>query len=174
MNPQSQIPLPQDPLAQLRDIHLPQSVSWWPPAPGWWLLALLLLVGLAIAARWLWLRYQRSAYRRTGAAELEQLFASWQNSADTSAFLQQLNALLKRIALYSFPGADVASMNGTRWTDFLDRQWPGDPGNRADNCFSGGPLEFGPYAAKPGGIDVAALHRSSLRWLREHRDQQRA
>ena len=30
-------------LAQLADIHLPAEVSYWPPAPGWWVLALLLL-----------------------------------------------------------------------------------------------------------------------------------
>ena len=28
---------------QLRDIHLPESSLWWPPAPGWWILALLLI-----------------------------------------------------------------------------------------------------------------------------------
>ncbi|MDP7406676.1 MAG: DUF4381 domain-containing protein, partial [SAR324 cluster bacterium] len=28
----------QDPLAALRDVHLPPAVSWWPPAPGWWII----------------------------------------------------------------------------------------------------------------------------------------
>ena len=28
-----------DPLAGLRPLHRPLPVSWWPPAPGWWLLA---------------------------------------------------------------------------------------------------------------------------------------
>ena len=165
MNPQGR--LPQDPLAQLRDIHLPQAVSWWPLAPGWWLLMLLLLAGLAIVARCLWLRRQRNAYRRSGEQELEQLFASWQNSKETRAFLQQLNALLKRVALYSFPRADVAAMNGARWTRFLDQH----SADGADTAFSGGPLEYGPYAATVDGIDVEAVHHSSLRWLREHQGE---
>jgi len=28
-----------DPLAPLRPLHLPDQIGWWPPAPGWWLLA---------------------------------------------------------------------------------------------------------------------------------------
>ena len=35
-----------EPLADLRDIHLPQPISWWPPAPGWWILLGLLLVSI--------------------------------------------------------------------------------------------------------------------------------
>ncbi|MEN6540794.1 MAG: DUF4381 family protein, partial [Mizugakiibacter sp.] len=36
----------------LRDIHLP-VVGGWPPAPGWWLCAALLLALFALGARWL-------------------------------------------------------------------------------------------------------------------------
>ena len=48
----------QDPLAQLRDIHLPDTGGFWPPAPGWWLLALLSLTALALAVLW-WRRHLR-------------------------------------------------------------------------------------------------------------------
>ena len=42
--------LPTDPLAELRDIHLPPEIGWWPPAYGWWILitALLTLTIFAI------------------------------------------------------------------------------------------------------------------------------
>jgi len=55
MNPGSELPL--------RDIHLPAPLSWWPPAPGWWLL-LTLLVAIALLGGYLLHRYRRNALQR--------------------------------------------------------------------------------------------------------------
>ena len=48
----------------LRDLHLPDPVGWWPPAPGWWLLLAtlaMLLIWLAVVLR---SRHRRGAARR--------------------------------------------------------------------------------------------------------------
>ena len=37
---------------QLRDIHGIQSVPWWPPAIGWWLIAAAIVGLLYLAWRW--------------------------------------------------------------------------------------------------------------------------
>ena len=50
----------EDLLAQLADIHLPEPVSFWPPAIGWWILAALALVLLIILFR-KFASYRRSA-----------------------------------------------------------------------------------------------------------------
>ena len=47
-----------DLLSQLRDIHAAAPVSWWPPAPGWWVLALLVLVLLVWAGRRMLARFR--------------------------------------------------------------------------------------------------------------------
>ena len=39
-------PAQPDPLAELRDIHLPGPIEVWPPALGWWLVAILLSCAL--------------------------------------------------------------------------------------------------------------------------------
>ena len=33
-------------LEQLADIHLPLEISYWPPAPGWWVLGFLCFLGI--------------------------------------------------------------------------------------------------------------------------------
>ena len=45
----------------LRDIHAAAEPAVWPPAPGWWLLAVLLVAGLVSGSLWLLRRYR--AYR---------------------------------------------------------------------------------------------------------------
>ncbi|MDX8412461.1 MAG: DUF4381 domain-containing protein [Mariprofundales bacterium] len=114
-----------NPLAQLRDIHLPDSVSWWPPAPGWWLL--LCGVALLIAAAW-WLmrRHQRGRWQRDALVqlqqELEQLRLDYQHSNDGTATCATLSALMRRVAIARFPASSVAGTHGEAWLKFLDAQ----------------------------------------------------
>ncbi len=115
MNPQS------DPLAQLKPIHLPVEPSWFPPAPGWWLLGTSLLVLLATVSYWLFRRYQRAAPLRQALAELDQL----QTEHDVPTRLLGLNHLLRRAAR-QVHGPYVASLEPQAWAQFLHQHAPAD------------------------------------------------
>ena len=111
---------PQDPLSQLRDIQLPTAISWWPPAPGWWIVAAIVL---GLACLWVWYirrRYLQNSFRRQASQLLQQHFDNWQHQHEDHLYLQQLNGVLKRIALLRYPEVDVASLSGEHWTVFLD------------------------------------------------------
>lgn len=108
-----------DPLSQLRDIHLPEPVSFWPPAPGWWvLLALLILV--CLAAYWAYKRHQRPDIRKAALDELEG-FRVEMNLRDASHnHYVELSILLRRIAITIFGNHRIAGLSGEKWLKFLD------------------------------------------------------
>ena len=156
----------QDPLAQLRDIHLPEAVSLWPLALGWWLLIILgvLVTGLLV---WWWLqRSQRKRYRQLAVAELEASYQNFQRSEDTAAYISASQEILRRAALhrYAEQRASIAPLSGSAWILFLD------------SCIDkqlfatefGDALNDAHYQRAPG-IDPAELHRSALYWLRHHK-----
>lgn len=109
-----------DPLAQLRDIHLPADISWWPLAPGWWVLiiALGLLIGWAITK--LVQRYRARLYRRQALAALEQLETA---SAGTSLF-PEVFAILKQTANISYPKQHFSSLGINEFIKFLQHSCP--------------------------------------------------
>jgi len=93
---------PQDPLAELRDIHLPAPVSWWPPAPGWWILSILVLATLVFCLIWLIKRYRSNHYRREALAILMQLETSL--GQQPMELCHAALALLRRTAKSAYPG----------------------------------------------------------------------
>lgn len=107
-------------LRGLRDIHLPDPVPFWPPAPGWWLLAVLSVL-LMIAARWLWIRRQRTAYRRVALKELQQLRQALAQGQENTLIIAALSILLRRAAISRYGRQQVAALSGTAWLEFLDR-----------------------------------------------------
>ncbi len=106
-----------NPLAELRDIHLAEPISAWPPAIGWWLLAALILISLG----WLlFTRYQQHksrAFWRAAASRLKAQQLDQELQGQTA--LQSCNELLKSACLLAYPNDDIAAMSGETWLDWL-------------------------------------------------------
>lgn len=105
---------PQTPDLALRDIHLPDSVSWWPPAPGWWIVMGLCLL-IALLFIWLKKRSQKIILPHEVRKEFEQLLQSYEQHANGQQLLRDLNALLRRTVLSYYPRKNVAGLTGKAW-----------------------------------------------------------
>lgn len=108
-----------DSLAGLRDIHLPEAVSFWPLAPGWWI-ALAFVLALAVGTHF-YLRARRRSLRRAALAAMAGVEARYAEDADVFRLALQLSMLLRRVALERFRRRDVASLHGDDWSNFLLR-----------------------------------------------------
>jgi len=147
----------------LRDIHLPEPVSWWPPAPGWWgLLALLLLLA---AAAWFWIRWRR--HRRLAATtlaerELDTIEADFQAGLDAAETVRRLSVLMRRLSISLFPRSEAAGLTGEAWLAFLD-------GPLQRPAFSSGPgrvLIEGPYRPAVASDEIQPLLVLCREWIR--------
>jgi hypothetical protein len=144
-----------DNLPVLRDIHLPPPPSVWPPAPGWWLLAVLAL-GLFVFAIWRLLRARARATRhRRLLAELDALKPAAVDAVTTPVYLSALSAFLRRVARAI--DANAAVLQGEDWIRFLDRHGDGF-GVHADALTD---AVWRPRAA----VDVTALHAVARKHL---------
>lgn len=114
------VPNANNPLEQLRDIQLPEPVSWWPLAAGWWVLVAVGLVALVAGGYWVVRRHQRRYYRRLAQRELDAIFTQ---SDDATLQLERCSELLKRVALSAY-GQPAASLSGERWVTFLTQRAP--------------------------------------------------
>jgi hypothetical protein len=104
-------------LENLRDIHLPAPVSFWPLALGWWALATIVAVAGATAV-WAWRRHRRSV-RRLALRELAVLESRYGSEDQRVELAVSLTTLIRRVALRLSTGSGVAALHGEPWVEFL-------------------------------------------------------
>jgi hypothetical protein len=152
-------------LANLHDIVMPPPVPWWPPAPVWYVLAVV-VVALVFAIvwrarrRWLARRYRTQALTELRAIHLDSL-----EPADAAASMM---TVLKRTALAAYPRQEVAGLSGMDWWSFLDQRVGGKEFSE-----SLGPMtNVLVYSDAPNDeTSVAVIEQlavASERWVRNH------
>lgn len=108
----------------LKDIHIPADISWFPPAIGWWILALLIPL-LIVLSIWIYKRLTRKTALKTAhklLAELQQ-----NKLQDKLIMICELSALLRRVAISIATREKVAGLIGRQWLEFLDSTVKGEP-----------------------------------------------
>ena len=106
----------------LRDIHLPDAVSWWPLAPGWW--ALIILVVLLLVFLYWWIFKRKKVSRPVSDIafkEFKLIQQDFVRHGDKSQLAKDISELLRRVCLSLFPRTDTASLTGEAWLSFLDQ-----------------------------------------------------
>lgn len=112
------------PAQYLRDIRGIDPVGWWPPAPGWWLIAML---GLALlgAGFWLWRMREYSAVRwRADALQRLKILRRQLHNLEPKAVASELSELLRRIAIARGGRESCAGLVGEEWLNWLSQADP--------------------------------------------------
>lgn len=168
-----------NPIDQLLPPISPAPVGLWPLAPGWWVLALL-IIALMYG---LWRRARRpkptpavviktapaltsdallEAKRVSALAELAALAKPY--DAPAGLWLQQLNGLLKRLCRNDYPTANSHLLSGRQWLAFLDNRCPAAGLTRWMILVEG--------AYKPectlDDKSINGLHQAIETWVRKH------
>jgi hypothetical protein len=151
-----------DLLEQLKDIHGAPPLPWWPPAPGWWILAaMLLLVLIWVGSRAL-KRYRIHQRRKQMLAWIDHLNATIDPQKEPQSYLSTINRIFKVVALRAYPEEQVAVMAGSQWAEFLQQQMKK---NQQSELLA--VLSSGPYNPAPE-FDPATISDLARLWIKQH------
>jgi len=108
----------------LRDIHLPETLGWWPPALGWWVLAILIPL-FCLLIVWIY----RRLTRKTAIKAAKKLLIEIKNDSalDNRQKLIELSALIRRVVVSHSLRNETASLTGQQWLEYLDSTVNGSP-----------------------------------------------
>jgi len=109
-----------DPLMQLKDIHLPEPVGFWPIAPGWYGLIILLLLGILGLTYFIQRQHKNARAKKQALQLLDSYKVQYEQDKNAQLMSSRISELLKQVALVYFPRSEVASLHGESWIEFLN------------------------------------------------------
>ncbi|MEA3455153.1 MAG: DUF4381 domain-containing protein [Campylobacterota bacterium] len=101
-------------LDHLNDIIVPDAIGFFPLAPGWYMVLLLLISLFFYGSAQVYKYYKKSQYRREALEELSLYQAN--DKEQTIAML----LLAKRVGIAAYGRQEVANLSGDSWWDFME------------------------------------------------------
>lgn len=145
-------------LPELRDIHLPDGVSVWPPAYGWYVI---LLSAIAIFLLYELYRIWRRKSKKLYALRL---LAQADNFEIVTA-ARQMSEILRRICIFKYPQAAV--LFGKAWIDFLNNHTQTPVSGQAALLLSDAPY-ISIKSTRFNMDDLEELRRFCQNWIGEN------
>jgi len=157
-SPQQQLPL--------KDIHLPDTVSWWPPATGYWLI--LLIIAVCALSFFIIKKYLKSQrIKKQALTEYRRIKNNYLKDQNKKQLVTSLSGLLRRAAISSYPRTECASLTGKDWLSWLDE---GLIKSNSNITFSSGPgylLTDFAYSKSDHSDDINNLLSLCHQWLKK-------
>ena len=155
------------PVLDLKDIHLPEPVSWWPIAPGWWIIiaSLLLITIIIFISRKIYLNRQ---LKRDINTELENIKLRFQITNNKLELAQSLSILLRRASISYYPDKNIAGLTGKDWLLHLDSNRDNSSNDKFFQSETGEILLNAPYlpASNDINFNATALIELCEIWLK--------
>ena len=149
----------QELLKDLKDIHEPVAISAWPPAIGWWILPLAILLLIVIIFKVI--RYKRRPnYKKIALIDLKNIETNYQIQKNAHETASELALLIRKAMVAKFGNQTVAGMIESEWLRKLDSV-------SNTELFSNGPgkiLITAPYT-KESKVDIEELFGATKKLL---------
>jgi len=111
--------LPEQTTDSLRDIHLPDAISWWPPAIGWWILLALIIAAFVFVPK-LYRRMTYTPLNKVANITFQNIVTEYKKNNNESIFVIETSQFLRQTAM-SYCGRDkVAQLTGDKWVQALN------------------------------------------------------
>jgi hypothetical protein len=143
-------------LAQLKDVHLPPPVSIFPLAPGWYILAILIILIV------IFILYKsiKAYYKRKHDLAIYTILEQINNNPDCN-LIEETSLLLKRVARKKFPQQAPHLLFDQKWLEFLDAT------GKTSNFTQGPGRVLLNIYHKPQQSENNQLHQAVKAWLQE-------
>ena len=102
-------------LDNLHDIIVPDAIGFFPLAPGWIIVGVLLLTLLFHFVVQAYKRYKKTLYKREALTELENYRD--ESKDDALALLK----LARRVAIAAYGREEIAGLSGDDWWEFMEQ-----------------------------------------------------